>query len=881
MDTSRFGSNNLVHRRPGHSGTEPVISTSLTGDLPDFPGYMVEKLLGQGGMGAVYQAQHLQLRRSVAIKILTGAQLDRFYKEAAAIAALQHPHVVQLFDINANAQPPYFSMELVTGGSLADYLKRQPEQNQEPRDYRPETALLYKLATAMMYVHSKGIVHRDLKPANILLTEDGEPKISDFGLAQHTLLSLDQTTANAVLGTPSYMSPEQAQGHAAQAGPATDIYSLGTMLYELLVGYPPFKATSAMDTMYLIVHEEPLALRKKDPAIPCDLEVICLKCLEKEPSRRYTTAAALADDLERFVNDRPILACPPGVVGKTLKLVRRNKLASTLVATMIALIVGTSIITTLLWQQAEQAYTEKALAHQQEKLAHQQTEQTLYFHRITLADRELQSNRLTMAEQYLNDCPPSLRHWEWHYLKRRCHTELLTHHGHDGPLRSVAWSPDGQLIASASSGNNALIMRDAATGQPKWLVPASEGGEVNQVLFTHSSDKLIIATTQGTITVRNTKTGKLLQTVLQNAQPIASFSLSSNNQLLGISEGNRLHMFDLANTRPVWTKTNQSGNLLAVSFHPIEPLVASGDANGFIKLWRTTNGEITKTISTHHRVIRSLAFSPDGKTLASSGDDTLIQLWDSKTGSPRQTLTGHTGGIWKVVFNRDNTTLISASEDSSLRVWNTSAAKVLLTLRGHHAGVNDTALHPSGHQLVSGSQDTTLKTWDVLNSYDTLVLKPDTVTVSLNFTDNNQYLVSQGTDRMLRFWTVKTGQPQKTLPDNTVFKNITKISAASPDQKLLATAKPDRIIRIWNADTGQEISLLIGHSDRITALTFSYDAQRLASGSRDRVVKVWDVKTGHEVLSLSDHADTITALSFSSDNKRLASSSRDLIIRLR
>lgn len=879
MDTSRHDPNLTADHRSLPSGTAPTTPGEPTTVLPDLPGYDVQQLIGQGGMGAVYRARHLQLRRLVAIKVLTGANLERFEKEAAAIAALQHPHVVQLFDINLSSTLPFFSMELVTGGNLAECLKKQSSL----LGYRPIAELVQKLAGALHYVHVKGIIHRDLKPANILLTEHGEPKISDFGLAKHDIMSLDQTTANAVLGTPSYMAPEQAQGQTKQAGPAADIYSLGAILYELLTNRPPFKAASAMNTMYLVIHEEPMAPRKAEPATPVDLETICLKCLHKEPPRRYASAAALADDLERWLTNRPILARPPSRFEKTAKLIRRNPLASALIAGIVLIVLFGSATTTWLWQQAEQAYTETAKAHTHEKIAHQQTEQSLYFHQISLADRELAASRVTTTEHILSQCPPTLRHWEWQYLKRRCHAELKTYTGHDGPVRSVAWSPDGQLIASAASGDVSLIVREAATGKIRWQLPASETGEISRLLFSRTSIELVIATTWGTITVRNCQTAQVTKTIRQHAQPIADVALSTNGHVLALAAGNWLYLYDLMNTALLWSKETAPSSPLTVALHPTQPLLATGDTQGFLKLWRITDGAIAKTISTHHAVVRTVAFSPDGKELASGGDDTMIRLWHPTTGELRQTLTGHAGTVWKVVFNQDNASLLSASEDSSLRVWHCLTAKPLLTLRGHRAGVNDVALHPAGHQLVSGSQDTTLKTWDALASRDTLVLKPDTVTTSLNFTDDSQYLTSRGTDRLLRSWLVATGERQPTSADQAKPASQARpVIAFSPDQKLKAAAQPpDRTVRIWNAHSGQELYRLTGHTKEVTALTFSADGQRLASGSHDRSIRIWDVATGRELLVLQDHQQAITALTFSPDNKRLASASRDRTIRLR
>lgn len=868
MNTSRLDPNLTADHLSRSSGTAPTASPLTPPTLPDLPGYDIQALIGQGGMGAVYRAQHLELRRLVAIKTLTGANLDRFQKEAAAIAALQHSHVIQLFDINLHATPPFFAMEYVSGGNLAEHLATATG----PRDYHRTAHLIRQLACALHYVHCQSIVHRDLKPANILLTADGQPKISDFGLAKHDILSLDQTTAHAILGTPSYMAPEQAQGHAYQAGPATDIYALGAILYELLTGQPPFKAAAAMDTMYQIIHDEPIPPQRLEPATPRDLATICLKCLAKEPSRRYPTAAALADDLECYLSGQPIKARPVTGLERVAKWIRRHPLPSGLAASLLLLIILSSLITTVLWQQAE-------MAHDNEVIARQTTERSLYFYQIALADRELSAIRVAAAEHLLAQCPAALRHWEWHYLKRHCHTELTTYSGHDGPVRSIAWSSDGQLIASASSGHRSLILRDAVTDIIKWQLPASATGEISRLLFNHRNTALIVATNQGTITQRHCQTAGVTQTILSPTQPITAMSLTADDRLLAVAAGHQLHLFDLNRPSLLWSKTNSSGSTLTVAFHPTQPLVATGDVNGFIKLWQNTDGQLTQTIASQHGLVRTLAWNPRGTTLASGGDDSFVRLWSLPTGHPQQTFAGHTGPVWKLAFLSDNTHLISSSTDSSLRLWHIPTAKLLRTLRGHSASVNDLALHPAGHQLVSGSHDTALKRWDVFYSRHPLVLPVNTVPTSLAFTADSQYLLSKETDHQFRCWIVATGQPCPAPPGPTARPALPRL-AVSPDSRLQATAAPDHTIRLFDTAQSQELSCLRGHTKDITALAFSADGQRLASGSHDRSIRIWDVATGREVLTIQDHQQAITALAFSPDGRHLASASRDRTIRL-
>ena len=306
--------------------------------LPVISGYEVLGVLGHGGIGVIYRARHLSLNRVVALKMLLSgefasrAELARFRREAEAVAALQHPNIVQIHDVGDVDGRPYFTMEFVAGGTLAQKLSGVPQ----PAQY--SASLTQTLARAIHEAHLAGIVHRDLKPGNILLTSDGVPKISDFGLARSFESPTDVTLSPAMIGTPSYMAPEQVIGKPDSVGPSADVYALGATLYELLTGRPPFRGETATETQRQVVNEEPAAPSRLNAKVPRDLETICLKCLCKEPARRYETAAALADDIERFEEGRPIQARPIGWAERWWRWARRNPLAAALLLTALALV---------------------------------------------------------------------------------------------------------------------------------------------------------------------------------------------------------------------------------------------------------------------------------------------------------------------------------------------------------------------------------------------------------------------------------------------------------------------------------------------------------------------------------------------------------------
>ena len=321
---------------------DALVAVPHPAELPQVPGYRVEGLLGRGGMGVVYRAWHLRLNRAVALKMLLAGpcarpeELERFLRESQAVAGLGHPNIVQVYDMGDVEGRPYFTMELVEGGNLANQIRGVPQPAHQA------AARVATLAEAIHAAHQSGIVHRDLKPANILLTRDGTPKVTDFGLARRLEGDGGLTLSGVPVGTPSYMAPEQARGKRQEIGPATDVYALGAILYELLTGRPPFRAESATATLQQVLTDEPVSPTRLNPQAPRDLTTICLKCLSKEPHRRYSSAAALADDLRRFLRGEPIAARRAGRLERLARWARRSPAAAALLA--ISLLVATTLV---------------------------------------------------------------------------------------------------------------------------------------------------------------------------------------------------------------------------------------------------------------------------------------------------------------------------------------------------------------------------------------------------------------------------------------------------------------------------------------------------------------------------------------------------------
>jgi len=435
---------------------QPVTREPGTGKFPSVANYEILGVLGSGGMGVVYKARQLSLNRIVALKtILTGAigntvALARFRQEAEAVARLQHPNIVQIYEVGEAQGQPFFSLEFVDGGSLDRRL------NGTPLAARQAAQLVETIARAIEAAHQRGVIHRDLKPANVLLALDSQaqmpaadskdftnlatvhmplataiPKITDFGLAKQLGSGSDLSRSGAVLGTPSYMSPEQADGRGREIGPASDVYSLGAILYEMLTGRPPFRAESALDTMFQVVHHEPVPPRQLQPKVPLDLETVCLKCLEKEPRNRYASAAALADDLHRFVNGEPVLARPVSKLEQFQRWGQRNPLVAGLAgALLLVILTGLAVSWYFAWQsqvRAREAETNALLANRRAEEASAAFKQSLDFMNGVAGDL-LEGSELPRMSA-LNPLRDKIKD---QYLK------LLEQHGDDPKVRQEA-----------------------------------------------------------------------------------------------------------------------------------------------------------------------------------------------------------------------------------------------------------------------------------------------------------------------------------------------------------------------------------------------------------------------------------------------------------
>jgi DNA-binding beta-propeller fold protein YncE len=653
----------------------PEVLDAVPADWPVLDGYVILAEEGRGSMGVVYRARQRGLGRLVALKmVLSGAhagrqELARFRTEAESVARLQHPGIVQIYEIGEEKGRPFLSLEFVAGGSLASRLDGTPW----PADRA--TRLIEGLARAMHVAHRRGIVHRDLKPHNVLLTEDGQPKIADFGLAKCLDSDRGQTQSGAIVGTPSYMAPEQASGNSRQVGPATDVYALGAILYELLTGQPPFRAATPLDTVLQVATREPVPPSRLRSKVPRDLETICLKCLHKEPAGRYATALDLAADCAAFLDGGPIQARPVGWLERTGRGVRRHWLAATLLAVLVPLFIGGAA--GIIWQW----------------------------------------NRLTTLQQQAKKTTPR-GEIDTQLLEQKTETRALL--GHDKMVTGLAFRPDGQLLAT-SSWDQTVRLWDPRAAK---LVRILQGhqGFVECVAFRFDGKRLASAGGDGVVRLWDPMSGEELLRFEGHADVVHSIDFSPDGRhLASAGRDNLVKVWDADSGKEIFTLTGHTAPVLSVAFRPDGKWLASAGRDQTVRVWDAATGTHLATYKGHTGEISGVAFSPDGRLLASGSQDKTVKVWD-ELGNEVVTFRGHLQPIHGVAFSPDGRYIASANsrasgvkengeEAGAVKVWEARTGREFFTLRGHTGPITGVCFSPDGRSLATSSRDKSVKIW--------------------------------------------------------------------------------------------------------------------------------------------------------------------------
>jgi WD40 repeat protein/tetratricopeptide (TPR) repeat protein len=881
---------------------------------PSIPGYQILEELGRGGMGVVYKARQIGLNRPVALKMILAGELAgeeelaRFRLEAEAVARLQHPHIVQIHEIGEASTGPYFSLEYVEGGSLDKKI------NGTPLPGHQAARLVETLARAMHAAHEQGIIHRDLKPQNVMLTAAGEPKITDFGLAKKLDGAKGRTRSGAIVGTPSYMAPEQAGGQAKEIGPAADIYAMGAILYELLTGRPPFRAETPLDTVLQVLSEEPIPPTKLNAKVPRDLETICLKCLRKEPRRRYATAEDLAEDVRRFQAKEPISARATPAWERTLKWVRRRPAAAILILVIVLALGGSTAAA--MWYigqlrdfnaeleaaaqrekrkadeanyqsglakkreadarreriKAEQLATAEKAARAKELKAREKAEEALAHSETMVAQSQWNQGNVFLAHQVLAKVRPRYRFGGWRYLNRQFEGSYATLRGHTRPITSVNFSPDGLLLASASLDREAKIW-NVRTGQELHTVPGS-----GVVSFSPAGRLLAVPDLHG-IKLCNAHTGKQVRTIRvigdtaifsPDGQMLFSMDLFSPSRTVGLKAG---IIAEVRTGQAVLSlglgSTYRFG---CAAFSPDGLLLASGSSNSLqnmdmgtgdntVRLWSTTRsgGHLLRILNGHNRMVQSVAFSPDGRLIASASGN-RVMIWDARNGAQIRTLRDQGN---QVAFRPDGLLLALGSGEGTIELFDPYTGEKVRMLRGHTDKITCLCFSPDGMFLASGSMDATVKLWEVRPRPEVAILPGHSGGVSgVAFSPDGRLMASASGD-LSRVYFDPEGQKRP------------RFEPVSPSGDI----KPGHVV-LWDTETGRKARTLPGHTQSVTSVTFSYDGLLLASASRDGALKVWNPRTGEEVRTMRGHSGGVAAVAFAPKSLLFASAGVDRTIKL-
>ncbi len=824
---------------------------------PLLPMYELQQELGRGGCGVVYRARQRSLNRLVALKMIEAGHrtrlVQRFQLEAEAIARLQHPNIVQIYEIGELGGRPFIALEYVNGGSLESRLKGKPVP------FREAAELIEKVARAIHCAHQAGIIHRDLKPGNILLqrppghldqggiSPDLVPKIVDFGMAkifvddEHEHQHPSPTKTDELLGTPYYMAPEQAKCSNKEVGPATDVYALGAILYELLTGRPPFRGETLIDVLTQVAYAEPVPPGLLRAGLPSDLETICLKCLNKEQNRRYRTAEELADDLRRFLNGEPIAARPVRSVEKVVKWAKRRPGTAALISATVLTIMSALGAVTVLWQQSQASLKESNRAHQEavvdrqnalaandrtrqalalaeeekakaiaartsaehsrneadkargesernrimaEKALHQ-AESNLHAGQIALADRAILTGQLSLAARHLQLCPTSQRGWEWYYLRELTLKRVRTYGDAVGrPLAALALRTQSNWLAAVGSGTNSrLTIWDIGSGNVRQVLEASD---------------------------------------------LVQFS--------------------------------RDGRMLA----------ARG-RNNTIRIWDIEGDNLAKaprTLSGFAGALTALCFSPNNRFIAAASQEGEIRIWEAATGKLHASYT-HTGdkvkGVTALAFVPNSTMLLSAGDDHQLRFWNLLTPKPVLVYALHHPSyilclafrLKDKSL-----RLVTGSQDGHLRFWSLTSKgpkderpSPDIAAHTDGVQ-SLMFDRNGlDRLVSVGRDGYARIWNHEREAEKMAL------RSVNSAMFGRSAQYLFALQR-DGTVNQWDVESHRGFTTLSGLAHPPIQVVFSPDDSRVAVLGNDKSIQMWDTRTQNAITVPTKAMEGSLALGF-------------------
>jgi WD40 repeat protein len=690
------------------------------------------------------------------------------------------------------------------------------------------------------------VLHRDIKPANLLLDPKGNVWVADFGLAKATD-TRDVTEAGDLLGTIRYMAPERFEG---KCDARSDVYALGLTLYELLALRPAFAAANRQSLIRQVMHEEPEPLGRLVPHLPRDLETIVAKAIARDPAGRYPTAGALAEDLGRFQDDKPIRARPVGALEQAWRWARRNPVvAGSLGVAMAALLAVTGLALMYANRQARDAERIRRLAV--EKAAESRKANlrlaALNYQRgqDECENGEIGPGLLRLVESWRSAVAAGDLASVWPHAARanlaawqRHQPAFLAVFSHAGPVNSVAFSPDGKTVITGCSDKTARLW-DVATGQAVGQTMTHQGS-LSDVAFSPDGKTVLTGSRDHTARFWDAATGQSVGPTLthQGTVEAVAFSPDGKTVITGCTD-NTARLWDAAFGPPLGQTLKHAGPVIAVAFSPDGKTVITGSGDRTVRFWDTATGRPTGQSLTYQGAVQAVAFSPDGKTVITGSSDRTARFWDAATGqSLGRTLT-HEGPVWTVAFSPDGKTVMTGSEDNTARLWDVASGRPLGPPLRHEVAVYTVAFSPDGKTVITAGRDNMAWLWNAASGRPHGQIGTHQSNLfAVAFSPDGKTVLTGSWDKTARLWDATSGRP---LGPPLTHRNMVRAVAFSPDGNTVLTGCRDNAARLWDAATGQALGRPLMHQGPVEAVAFSPDGKTVMTGSMDKTARLWDV----------------------------------------
>jgi eukaryotic-like serine/threonine-protein kinase len=843
-----------------------------------FGDYELFEERARGGMGVVYRARQLKLNRIVALKMILAGQFAskeevlRFRGEAEAAARLQHPNIVSIHETGERDGHHYFSMDYVEGRTLADIVRDGPLPAQRAAKYA------CRIAEAIHYAHSQGVLHRDLKPSNVIIDAHDEPQITDFGLAKRMRDDFGVTVTGQVLGSPNFMPPEQTSAKSGRVGPASDVYGVGAILYCLLTGRPPFHAETIEELLLQLRDTEPVSPRLLNPSVPRDLETISLKCLEKDPARRYATAEALADELGRFIRDEPIQARPLRLTGKLWRWCRRRPAIAALSSSVVLLLLAVAVSSNVAAWRVNRARLS-------EQKANRNLRQTVSLLELERAEDFFNANDAAFGVAHLS---AMVRRDPSNSIAANRLVSAITQRPwalpvsvplrHLGRVTTAVFSPDGERVLTGSWDKSAHVWNARSSES---IFALSHNGQISSASYSLDGKRILTASLDGTVQISDALTGDALK-FLPHSKGVywAEFS-RDGTQVVTASADRAARIWNAASGALKHELRGHGSHVVLARFTPDGKRVFTGGSAGSVRGWDAESGQALFHLEDRKRTLTALAISPDGKRLACACEDGIVKLWSASNGQSLGAPLIHRRGVSHATFSPDSSLLLTTCEDGGARLWNSDTLQQIGEPLRHESGVSYGGFSPDGEKIVTTSSDNTARVWGTRNRTPLCqALRHIERVLHAGFSADGRRLVTASYDGQAQVWDLRPGlEPSVQIRHG---RNVSPL-ALTPDGQAALTAAHDRTARLWDVRTGQPLSEPVMQDSFATRGDFAADGHRVVLAYIDGSIRLWDWgqwKMGSRVLAQPrliagpiQHGSKINSVRFSRDGARFVTAS--------